>query len=200
MDMNIERLSEEIHHLYCAQYLKDTGTPYWTGGDYSKLDEKAKEYDRNIARWHLEAKVPANRGVSRIALMCGLPRSGKSTFAKNLMGDYVVVCPDDIRLALHGSAFIHSAEPFVWATAQIMVRALMITGHNVLVDATHIRRERRLMWREYGKPDIYWVDTPKDICIARGPELEHVINRMATDFQAPTDGEGNIIHVNTSIN
>lgn len=47
----IEALSEKIHHLYCAQYEKDNGEPYWTKGDYSKLDERTKEYDRNIARF-----------------------------------------------------------------------------------------------------------------------------------------------------
>lgn len=48
---DIEKLSEKIHHLYCAQYEKDHGNPYHTGGDYSKLDERMKEYDRNIARF-----------------------------------------------------------------------------------------------------------------------------------------------------
>lgn len=47
----LEALSEEIHHLYCAQYLKDHGKPYWTEGNYSKLDERTKECDRNIARF-----------------------------------------------------------------------------------------------------------------------------------------------------
>ncbi|KKN24448.1 hypothetical protein LCGC14_0894730 [marine sediment metagenome] len=47
----IEKLSEEIHKLYCEQYLKDNRKPYWTNGDYSKLDERTKEYDRNIAKF-----------------------------------------------------------------------------------------------------------------------------------------------------
>lgn len=48
---SMEELSERIHHLYCEQYEKDNGKPYWTNGDYSKLDERTKEYDRNIARF-----------------------------------------------------------------------------------------------------------------------------------------------------
>lgn len=51
MEEETEALSEKIHHLYCAQYEKDHGEPYWTNGDYSKLDERTKEYDRNIARF-----------------------------------------------------------------------------------------------------------------------------------------------------
>lgn len=46
-------MAEEIHHLYCAQYLKDHGEPYWTNGDYALLNERTKEYDRNIARFLL---------------------------------------------------------------------------------------------------------------------------------------------------
>lgn len=48
---NLEVLSERIHKLYCVQYEKDHGEPYWTNGDYSKLEERVKEYDRNIARF-----------------------------------------------------------------------------------------------------------------------------------------------------
>lgn len=50
----MEKLAEQVHHLYCEQYKKDTGKEYWTGGDYSKLTEAAKEYGRNIVRWHLQ--------------------------------------------------------------------------------------------------------------------------------------------------
>ena len=50
----IEKLSEQIHKLYCYQYLLDNKKPYWTNGDYSKLDERTKEYDRNIAYFILE--------------------------------------------------------------------------------------------------------------------------------------------------
>ena len=51
--IEFENLAAEVHKLYCAQYLLDNGKEYWTGGDYSKLDEKTKQYDRNIVQWHL---------------------------------------------------------------------------------------------------------------------------------------------------
>ncbi len=57
MNNKLEQLSEKIHKLYCEQYEKDNGKPYWTNGDYSKLDEKTKEYDRNIARFILNNYV-----------------------------------------------------------------------------------------------------------------------------------------------
>jgi len=50
-----EILSEQIHKNYCQYVLVRTGKPYWTGGDYSKLDEETKEADRIQARWMLQA-------------------------------------------------------------------------------------------------------------------------------------------------
>lgn len=52
-----EALAEEVHKIYCALYFKDHGTPYWTEGDYSKLDERTKQYDRDIVDWHLKHRA-----------------------------------------------------------------------------------------------------------------------------------------------
>lgn len=76
----------------------------------------------------------------------GLPRSGKSTWAKRQT--FPVVNPDAIRLALHGQRFYGPAEPFVWATAKLMVRSLFGAAHRkVIVDATNCTRKRRDEWR-----------------------------------------------------
>ena len=50
----IEELSSEIHKLYCKQFLKEHNKQYWTEGNYLKLDEETKEYDRNIARFIIQ--------------------------------------------------------------------------------------------------------------------------------------------------
>jgi len=76
----------------------------------------------------------------------GLPRSGKSTWARGQ--GYPVVCPDEIRLALHGQRFAPEAEPFVWAIAKIMVRCLFASGATlVILDATNMSRKRRDEWQ-----------------------------------------------------
>ena len=54
MSEEIEKVSAEIHKCYCRAYEKMFGNPYHTEGDYSKLDEPTKDYDREMARWHLE--------------------------------------------------------------------------------------------------------------------------------------------------
>lgn len=80
-------------------------------------------------------------------LVCtvGLPQSGKSTWAKSQ--SWPTVNPDSIRLAIHGQRFIAEAEPFVWAVAKTMVRALFLAGHRVVIlDATNTTKKRRLEW------------------------------------------------------
>ncbi len=80
-----------------------------------------------------------------LIVMVGLPRSGKSTWAK--MQGAPIVCPDAIRLALHGERYIQLAEPFIWALAPMMVRALFLAGHTkVIVDGCHVSRKRRDAW------------------------------------------------------
>lgn len=46
-----EELSAEIHKCYCRAYERRFGKPYFTNGDYSKLDEPTKDYDREMADW-----------------------------------------------------------------------------------------------------------------------------------------------------
>lgn len=51
---DIEALAAETHKIYCEAYEKRHGKPYWTNGDYSKLDEPTKEYDRFFVRWAIK--------------------------------------------------------------------------------------------------------------------------------------------------
>lgn len=61
--MTDEEMAVEVHGVYCAQYEKNHGKPYWTGGDYSKLEESVKEYDRALVLWH-RAKVQEAVGAA----------------------------------------------------------------------------------------------------------------------------------------
>lgn len=123
-----------------------------------------------------------------LVLTVGLPRSGKSTWAR--AQGHPVVNPDALRLALHGQRFYAPAEPLVWAAARLMVRALFLAGHKtVILDATNTTRQRRDEWLSdewatYYKP----VPTPADACRARAEaagdaEIIPVIDRMAAAYE-----------------
>jgi len=102
-------------------------------------------------------------------LICtvGLPRSGKSTWARQT--GLPIVSPDAIRLAIHGQKFLKSAEPAVWATAQFMVRALFLAGAQaVVLDATNMTKKRRAMWFEDGwRTAFKMFYRPVEDCVAQ---------------------------------
>lgn len=85
-------------------------------------------------------------GRNILILMKGLPRSGKTTWARRQ--NYPIVNPDSIRLALHGKRYEVLAEDLVWSIAKIMVRSLFLSGHHtVIVDATNNSKKRRDFWK-----------------------------------------------------
>jgi len=139
-----------------------------------------------------------------LSITVGLPLSGKSTFCREFIDgtkQSVVVCPDTVRLALHGQQFQSLAEPFVWAIVQTMVRTLLKEGFKVIVDATNTTRERRKMWvniaKEFGLSlDIFWVATPTEECHKRNLALNRlsptIIGRLGKQFETPTEKEGKI--------
>jgi len=107
--------------------------------------------------------------------MAGIPYSGKSTMAKEIAAEKnaPIVCPDCIRVAIHGCKFIPSAEGLVWAIAKIMVSSLFLTGiDNVILDATNTTPERRKEWMSSKWNTVFYaVDTSKEECIKRAKDL-----------------------------
>ena len=122
--------------------------------------------------------------------MVGLPRSGKSTWAKQQ--NLPIVNPDSIRLALHGERYIQLAEPFVWAIAKLMVRALFLAGHTeVILDATNTTRKARDNWLEPEWRTVFKeVNTWRGVCLERADEeLKPVIERMCDTYEILEDDE-----------
>lgn len=128
----------------------------------------------------------------KLIMTIGLPRCGKSTWAKQQK--LPIVNPDSIRLAMHGQRFCAKAEPFVWATAFIMTESLFLAGHDVVIlDATNTNEERRNEWsrrfpeEEYEIIPVKFIDVTKEVCIERAKasgqeDLIPVIERMAGEM------------------
>lgn len=123
--------------------------------------------------------------MRKLILTVGLPRSGKSTWAKN--SGYPIVNRDAIRLALHSQYYIQEAEDMVTAIETYMVKALFLAGHEtVVIDATHIKEKYRKRWTEdnfYDKVEFQLFNTSKEVCIERAKKdgreyLIPVIERM----------------------
>jgi len=127
----------------------------------------------------------------KLILTVGLPRSGKTTWARKQ--GVPMVNPDSIRLALHGKPFIPESEGFVWAIAFVMAKALFLSGHLVvIIDATNTTEKRRNEWvRKFQDCRISFEEfkTSKEECIKRANEsgtefLIPIIERMADNYEA----------------
>ena len=124
----------------------------------------------------------------------GLPRSGKSTWAKQQ--GLPIVNRDSVRLALHGERFLGQAEPMVDVITHLMVEALFLAGHRrVIADETCTTRKRRDAWRSDKRATtFYYVATSEATCIDRAvgdgrSELVPIIERMAQQFEPLDDDE-----------
>ncbi len=122
----------------------------------------------------------------------GLPRCGKSTWS--LTQKLPIVCPDAIRLAIHGQPFLPSAEKLVWAVAHYMVESLFLAGHDkVILDATNLTDYRRNEWRsKKWNREYYIFHEDEGSCIERAKTTNQeylipVIKRMAKEAQWPTN-------------
>lgn len=143
----------------------------------------------------IDQEAAARREFDRILIATvGLPRSGKTTWARSQ--SYPVVNPDSIRLSLHGQRFYGEAEPMVWAVAKVMVRSLFRAGHkHVILDATNTSRARRDEWKskDWG---LFFKEIPTDgpECLRRAAaegdeEIRPVIERMASSLEPLGDDE-----------
>ena len=126
--------------------------------------------------------------MPKLILMVGLPRSGKSTWAKTT--GYPIVNRDSIRLALHGEAYLQKAESLVTIIEDCMVEALILAGHDkIIIDACHTTPKRRERWLNSDKWNIEYkvIPTIATVCLIRAkennrPELIPIIEHMAKDW------------------
>jgi len=95
-----------------------------------------------------------------------------------------------MEAAIHGQRFVFEAEPFVWATAKAMVRALFLAGHStVVLDACNNTAARRDEWRSKDWDTVFKVvSTPAGVCLERAlaENDEYIvkhIERMANEHE-----------------
>ena len=137
-----------------------------------------------------------------LIVLCGLPASGKSTYAEMLAesGVFQRVCPDLIRKELYGDENIQGNGKEVFGIAHRRIKEFGENGKNCVFDATNINRNRRIELVKQMRPyfDILickWIATPLLTCKMRNATRERqvpyeVIQRMSDNFVSPTMDEG----------
>ena len=145
----------------------------------------------------------------QLVVLCGIPGSGKSTWAKTKNGKYLkIVSRDAIRFSLIGENdeyFSKETEVFNTFINEIKKALKEEEILTVIADATHINQASRTkLLRALGKSlkDVevvgMYFDANENLAIEHNEErkgtrtfVPHaVIRRMACQFEAPTEKEG----------
>lgn len=139
-------------------------------------------------------KVDTLNKKKRLYVTVGLPYSGKSTWAKDQ--GCPIVCPDAVRVAVHGERYLQRAEGLVWEITEHMVRALFLAGHgDVVLDATNISRRRRERWiQQDWTTRFVEMDAGSRECLRRARDVGDeyiipIIERMAERFEPVLEEE-----------
>lgn len=119
--------------------------------------------------------------MGRIILMRGLPGSGKSTRAKELMtsvGNAIRVNKDLLREMLFFSKFTGYNEGQVRDAERAIATHYLAEGKVVIVDDTNLGNRHLESWKSLGYPiEVELVDTPVEVCIERDRDREKLVGR-----------------------
>ena len=135
-------------------------------------------------------------------MMIGLPASGKTTCANNIVktlsgeGRQIVrVSNDSIGKLMTGHNFCKNAGGFILASTELFVRYILSQGVNVVLDNTSLTVFSRSKWfdiaREYNADVIgYFLNLSLDVCIERNKTRkesvpEEVIREMFDKMEIP---------------
>ena len=142
-----------------------------------------------------------------IIMMIGIPGSGKSHYAKELVKkepDTILLSADEIRKELYGDISVQGNGNKVFGILFDRIQKAIDEGQNVILDCTNTTKRHHTIsaLKNMGCGEIMaiWLDTPIEVCIERNnarndrkePVPEDVIRKMHERLQMnpPTSGEG----------
>ena len=131
-------------------------------------------------------------------MLKGLPASGKSTYAKELVAkdhNWVRVNKDDLRAMMNGGVFSGKLEKQVVRTERKLAEDALKIGKSVVIDDTNFNPDHEEYFRQLAKMymeefEVKFFDTPLEVCIERDNKRpngvgEAVIRRMYNQYLKP---------------
>jgi predicted kinase len=146
--------------------------------------------------------------MSKLTLLRGLPASGKSTKAAEIVKDGMVRINGDLmREMLHFNKFTGKNEGITQNMSKILAEDLLDCGKSVVIDNTNLNPNTVESWRELVRNtdhsfEIVDIDTSVEECIrrdtARAEKGERsvgadVIRKMALQYKGYMDGQKVIV-------
>lgn len=138
-----------------------------------------------------------------LIVLQGIPGSGKTTYAKRLVHDNPNIdyySSDDLRVEMFGNIDDQSHNGELFNELQKRIKNSLISGHDVIFDATNINSNRRMNFlKDIKNIDCYKkiivMAIPFEVCLRRNWSRERkipdeVITRMYKSWQTPAKWEG----------
>lgn len=135
-----------------------------------------------------------------LILLCGIPGSGKTTYAEKMKNSYTYhLSSDAIRKELYGDENIQGNPSDVFALMQDRAIMLLNNGFDVIYDATNITRKDRASiitkCPRFTQIECHIIWAPIETCIERDAARKRtvgkeVIDRMLKKFQPVFYDEG----------
>lgn len=144
-------------------------------------------------------------------MLSGLPASGKSTYAEELVktgGNWVRVNKDSLRTMLHFDKFTHNNEALTQQVEVAIAIEALKNGYNVVVDDTNLGEKHRNLWSGLAKDEGHTFeqmnfDADAETCLYRDLLRERkigkksvgraVIMNMAMQYNLLTDYKNLVI-------
>lgn len=116
----------------------------------------------------------------KLIVLAGLPASGKSTKAKELIvhgKDIIRINRDLLREMMHFGKYSRDNEREIMNTEKLMAQYFIQYGFDVIVDDTNLKKKTLDMWRDVAdmlscEIEIYKISTPIEVCIERDKNRE----------------------------
>lgn len=135
----------------------------------------------------------------KVVIMKGLPASGKSTHAKELVDkfNYKRINNDDMRAMIDNGYHSKTNEKMINKTRDALLELYLSSGKNVVVDNTHFYEKHieditAIANKYNAEVEIKFIDTPLDVCVERDKKREksvgaHVIKNMFNTYLRRND-------------
>lgn len=148
--------------------------------------------------------------MSKLTMLIGLPRCGKTTEAGKYEGKAAIVSADQFRQLIYGQRFYKDGESYVWAVRNTCFKALLQQGIDIVIDETNITKESRAaaikLAKSYGyRVEGIFFDTDPRTCKRRAidtkqEDLLPIIDKMNDQLEPPMLSEGfSCLHMWTRI-
>lgn len=150
--------------------------------------------------------------MTRLILLIGLPGSGKSFLARQLVAECPsrqLISTDSIRAELFGAESVQGPWVLIWREVQRQFQHAAIARAEAIYDATNAecsgRREAIALARETGFDRIsgVWLDMPVQICLQRNQQRSRQVpdeviwrmnDRLCSSPPALRDGFDEFFH------